>query len=426
MVVPKFCATFAKTELYVWSHYGKNHENNLYCSYHSIWGVGGLHELQHHTLFHMGRDARRGSCRNPRRRTAHRMPPRPTEGYRPHSVERTGRRSAHRETGQPRRSHGQYRRYQPFRKLHPGSRIQKSLQALPQRRAYVGKIGEYGTAVGEYKYVYDAQIDEKNGRIYLLPWYGRGILVYRFDGTFEKAIPLHAKYPRLYAPKGIFQVDAENNRIAVVSLPFKNLPHVAWVQDMEGNRMQEIPIAHLKLEPNSSNEVRGSKATDALSFHISPFFELRQDSLYHWDMQQQKLIPRFTIDFGEKPIPLHVYYELPLYYFAEISGTKQMTEDSYVSDRETYFLVDKATLRGSFCHIYNDYLCDEPSDLVIGNNGYFIENVAPDVLKERIETFLQASPDLNEARRQRLLALKDSISENDNNYIIYGKHRIRK
>ena len=291
---------------------------------------------------------------------------------------------------------------------------------------YVGKIGEYGTAKGEYKYVYDAQIDEKNGRIYLLPWYGRGILVYRFDGTFEKAIPLHAKYPRLYAPKGIFQVDAENNRIAVVSLPFKNLPHVAWVQDMEGNRMQEIPIAHLKLEPNSSNEVRGSKATDALSFHISPFFELRQDSLYHWDMQQQKLIPRFTIDFGEKPIPLHVYYELPLYYFAEISGTKQMTEDSYVSDRETYFLVDKATLRGSFCHIYNDYLCDEPSDLVIGNNGYFIENVAPDVLKERIETFLQASPDLNEARRQRLLALKDSISENDNNYIIYGKHRTKK
>ena len=291
---------------------------------------------------------------------------------------------------------------------------------------YVGKIGEYGTAIGEYKDVYDAQIDEKNGRIYLLPWYGRGILVYRFDGTFEKAIPLHAKYPRLYAPKGIFQVDAENNRIAVVSLPFKNLPHVAWVQDMEGNRMQEIPIAHLKLEPNSSNEVRGSKATDALSFHISPFFELRQDSLYHWDMQQQKLIPRFTIDFGEKPIPLHVYYELPLYYFAEISGTKQMTEDSYVSDRETYFLVDKATLRGSFCHIYNDYLCDEPSDWVIGNNGYFIENVAPDVLKKRIETFLQASPDLNEARRQRLLALKDSISENDNNYIIYGKHRTRK
>ena len=103
-----------------------------------------------------------------------------------------------------------------------------------------------------------------------------------------------------------------------------------------------------------------------------------------------------------------------------------MTEDSYVSDRERYFMVDKATLRGSFCHIYNDYLCDEPSDLVIGRNGYFIENVAADILKERIETFLQASPKLDEARRQRLLALKDGIHENDNNYIIYGKHRTTK
>ena len=83
---------------------------------------------------------------------------------------------------------------------------------------YVGKIGEYGTAVGEYKDVYDAQIDEKNGRIYLLPWYGRGILVYRFDGTFEKSIPLHTKYPRLYAPKGIFRVDTEKSHWSKVWL----------------------------------------------------------------------------------------------------------------------------------------------------------------------------------------------------------------
>lgn len=291
---------------------------------------------------------------------------------------------------------------------------------------YVGKVGDIGQGIGEYKLIYDVQIDESQRRIYILPSPSRAILMYNLEGEFIKAIPLHSKWPKLFAPKGVFQVDAQKEEITVVSLPFHYLPHVAWVQDMDGNRKYEVPTGHWKLKANYSNEVHTSKATDALSFHISPFFELRQDSLYHWDMQQQKLIPRFTIDFGEKPIPLHVYYELPLYYFAEISGTKQMTEDSYVSDRETYFLVDKATLRGSFCHIYNDYLCDEPSDWVIGNNGYFIENVAPDVLKERIEAFLQASPDLNEARRQRLLALKDSISENDNNYIIYGKHRTKK
>ena len=287
---------------------------------------------------------------------------------------------------------------------------------------YIGKIGEYGSGIGEYKYIYDTQIDETNNKIYILPVDGCGILVYNFDGTFEKLIPLHAKYPKLYAPKGIFQVDAEKNRVAVVSLPFKKLPHVAWVQDLEGYRIQEIPAGHLKLNPDYSNEVISGTTTNGFSFHIKPFFQLRQDSLYHWDMQQPKLTPRFTMNFGQKPIGLHTYYELPLYYYGVISGTKQITENSYVSDRETYFIVDKNTLRGSFCHIYNDYLCDEPS-FVIGNNEYFIENVAPDILKERINTFLQTSTQLEEERKQRLVALKNSIHENDNNYIIYGKHR---
>lgn len=291
--------------------------------------------------------------------------------------------------------------------------------------AYIGKIGEYGSSMGEYRNIYDTQIDETNNKIYILPVDGCGILVYNFDGTFEKLIPLHAKYPKLYAPKGVFQVNAEKNRVGVVSLPFKNLPHVAWVQDLEGNRIQEIPTGHLKLTPDYSNEVISGKTTDEFSFHISPFFQLRQDSLYHWDMQQSKLTPRFTLNFGQKPIGLHTYYEFPLYYFGVISGTKQITENSYVSDHETYFIVDKNTLRGSFCHIYNDYLCDEPS-FIIGNNGYFIENIAPDILKERIETFLQTSPELEEERKQRLVALKNSIRENDNNYIIYGKHRTTK
>ena len=103
-----------------------------------------------------------------------------------------------------------------------------------------------------------------------------------------------------------------------------------------------------------------------------------------------------------------------------------MTEDSYVSDQEWYFIIDKATLQGNYCRIYNDYLCNEPLDWIVGHNGYFFENVTPDVLLKRIEDFLEEAPSINPERKQRLLALKDSISENDNNYIIYGKHRTRK
>jgi hypothetical protein len=291
---------------------------------------------------------------------------------------------------------------------------------------FVGKVGNIGQGMGEYKIISDAQIDETKGKIYLLPWNSKAILMYNLEGKFEKAIPLHAKWPKLFAPKGVFQVNTEKDEITMVSLPFHYLPHVAWVQDMEGNRIHEIPIGHWKLKANYSNEVHTSKATDALSFHIVPFFELRQDSLYHWDNRQKRMVPRFTLDFGKGKIGWHNYSELPLYYFGQLAGTKQMTEDSYVSDQERFFIIDKATLKGGYCHIYNDYLCDEPSDWIVGQNGYFIENVTPDVLQKRIEDFLKESTSISKERKERLLALKAGIHENSNNYIIYGKHRTRK
>ena len=291
---------------------------------------------------------------------------------------------------------------------------------------YVGKVGDIGQGIGEYKHIYDVQIDESQRQIYILPSPSRAILVYSLEGEFIKAIPLHSKWSNLFAPKGVFQVDAQKEEITVVSLPFHYLPHVAWVQDMDGNRKHEVPTGHWKLKANYSNEVHTSKATDELSFHISPFFELRQDSLYHWDNREKRIVPRFTLDFGKEEIGLHNYYELPLYYFGSLAGTKQMTEDSYVSDQERYFIIDKATLRGSYCRIYNDYLCNEPSDWVVGHNGYFFEIVAPDVLLKRIEDFLKEAPSINPERKQRLLALKAGIHENSNHYIIYGKHRTKK
>ena len=163
-----------------------------------------------------------------------------------------------------------------------------------------------------------------------------------------------------------------------------------------------------------------------MSFYISPFFELRTDSLYHWNNRQNRPVPRFTLDYGKEEIGLHDYYELPMYYFGMLASTKQMTEDSYVSDRERYFIIDKTSLRGSYCRIYNDYLCNEPTDWIVGKNGYFIENVTAEVLLKRIEEFLKESPAIGEEKKQRLLALKASIHPYSNNYIIYGKHRTKK
>ena len=105
--------------------------------------------------------------------------------------------------------------------------------------SFVGTVGSIGQGPGEYTMIYDVQIDEKNGRIYMLPWNATSILVYDLQGKFEKNIPLNKKYEKLCVPKGRIKVDAENNRIGVVLLPFDYLPVVAWVQDMEGNFISE-------------------------------------------------------------------------------------------------------------------------------------------------------------------------------------------
>ena len=287
---------------------------------------------------------------------------------------------------------------------------------------YINKVGSIGQGPGEYKNIYDAQIDEVSGRIYLLPWSTNRILVYDLQGKFERHIPLNKKYANMVAPKGVFQVDAEKNRISVVALPFPNLPVVAWVQDMEGNYIHELPAPHLRIAFDFSNEVLASKATEGdLSFHISTFFEPRQDTLYHLNAEQGKLMPQFTIDFGSRKIGPHHFYELPSHYYGYVSDIKQTNNNLFEYDNIRYFIVEKATGKGNYCRIYDDYLYDREVTWLSGTNGYYYRFVEPIVLMEEIQKALDEHPEWNEERRQKLETLKDSFNENDNNYIILGK-----
>ena len=101
--------------------------------------------------------------------------------------------------------------------------------------SFVGKVGSIGLGPGEYTNVCDMQIDEQAEHIYLLPFRSKAIYVYDLKGNYQKDIPLNKKYEKLMVPKGLFKVDAAKNRVAVMTLPFDDLPLVAWVQHMEGN-----------------------------------------------------------------------------------------------------------------------------------------------------------------------------------------------
>lgn len=284
--------------------------------------------------------------------------------------------------------------------------------------SYVGNVGSIGQGPGEYTMVYDVQIDEKNGRIYMLPWNATSILVYDLQGKFEKTIPLNKKYEKLRVPKGRIKVDAENNRIGVVLLPFDYLPVVAWVQDMEGNFISETSTEHYKVAPTFDNEVLSMKATDELSVQITG---LKDAPIHHLDMDKGSLCPVFWVDKGNKKLQIHSYSEYPYHYGEIIASILRINERQTTSTAPKYYLVDKQTGKGCFYRLYNDWLGDAPVSWLEGLDGYYTLNIEPADLFDLLEKVLKENTSLDAERRKKLEEMKASIDEDENNYVFVGK-----
>jgi len=278
---------------------------------------------------------------------------------------------------------------------------------------YLANVGAFGQGPGEYQLVYDAQIDEEMGRIYLLPWNAKALLAYDLKGQYVQSIPL----PTL-VPKGKFRVDGRDSTLSVFVLPFDNLPYVAWRQDLRGNLLDSVPGRHLAVRPDFSNEVVSNKVGGQFDVMLCTFFELRPDTLYHF--AEGRLHPRFTTDFGGEDIPIHLSQELPGLFAGYVAIKKQVGEKLYTTEVPSYYVMDKKTLRGAFYRFVNDYLGNMPINL-LANGDYYTLNMEPTQLKEALEKHLEVNPDLPAEERERLRKLADSIHENDNNYILYAK-----
>ena len=288
--------------------------------------------------------------------------------------------------------------------------------------SFVGKVGSLGLGPGEYTDVCDMQIDEQAEHIYLLPFRSKAIYVYDLKGNYQKDIPLNKKYEKMMVPKGLFKVDAAKNRVAVMTLPFDYLPLVAWVQDMEGNFLHEVPMNHLKIRPAFSNEMLSSKCfADALDVSLYTLKEVRKDTLYHLDMNDGKLYPKFTLDFGGRDITRHNYFDFSTHYAGSLAAIEQVSENSFMVNATCAYLVEKESGKGAFFRTTNDFLDNEPINIISKrcSNGYYTLNIEPAALIEKLEKGLKNNPD--ETRRKKMEALMKTIDEDDNNYIFIGK-----
>lgn len=283
---------------------------------------------------------------------------------------------------------------------------------------FLTTIGSYGQGPNEYLNVYDAQLDEPNNRIYILPWQSSQILVYDLKGNPQPSIPLC-----LRAPKGTFHINVQDSTVAVVLLPFPGYPAVAWTQDFHGNRKAYLEPGHLSAPQDFSNEVYTFNNTPGtFDVNICCIMPTRIDSLYHYDYSNNRLRPCFTLNFSEETIPWHAYTELPNHFIGDASYPVQESETNFTSSLPTNYIIDKKTGKGAFFRLYNDFLGDTEVDWVTYafRAGYFVQNMEPANLIDLLEKALIEN-NLSEDKKQEVTTLLQSLNENDNNIVILAK-----
>lgn len=288
---------------------------------------------------------------------------------------------------------------------------------------YLTDIGTVGQGPGEYNFVYDAQIDEKNGRIYLMPWQTDKLLVYDLQGNVLDPIPLGVR-----CPKAKFKVDPDKGTVTVVTLPFPDTPMVVWTLDLSGKHMNGLAPGYLEVPRTFNNEVMCNfNIPDVFDFNILCIDPTRVDSIYRYDVENNRMYPTFTFSHTTTdPIPWHGFSEWPDHFAGQYSGppvVRQHENGTTATPGETlHYIVDKKTCKGAYFTMYNDYFGNQeigwPSSAFF--NGYFVRNQEPGSLLTDIDNLLKKE-DISDEMRKKLTDLQKTIDENDNNYIMIAR-----
>ena len=298
---------------------------------------------------------------------------------------------------------------------------------------FVASIGSVGQGPGEYNLLSDCQIDEAHNRIYLLPMTRtKQILVYDLQGNFIGTIPLPYS-----TNSGQMHVDYDRQRVTIVQPYIGGNSHDGgnpspplWVQDLEGNIVHENRGGQMALSPGSVAGILFHTVTgNDMVFSMVRIMREGLNSLYAYQMNSNRLSPRFATDFGSETT-IHGYVDFGDYYLTYIWGpnTDPATKDRFLGTVVKRIFVDKRTLRGAFYKLENDYLggialqkynqwwgwleygyvvCMDPGDLL-------------DLIEERL-----ADPKIPTGNREFLNVWKSKISPDDNSYVILGKRKNR-
>ena len=290
---------------------------------------------------------------------------------------------------------------------------------------YLCDIGTCGNGPGEYQNIYSAQIDEKNGRIYILPMQSRGLLVFGLDGKPYRTIPFPiGEYDVQYdAPKGRFHVN-EDGTITVAILPINSNQYV-WTQDMDGHLIQKIDkfasVGVLR-KLDYSSEILVGKNVGYFDPFLSISFNRLNYTLRRYNVSENRLELAFMVsNIHEVGTVIYYYSEIPGYFTGNfVPDVNQLSESNFTSAEPKHFIVDKHTLRGAYYRLKIDELGGIGVEPYF-SEGYFIMNSSAIGLKNKLQDLLNGRETKDPAMRKRIEELNNSINEEDNNIIMLAK-----
>jgi len=282
---------------------------------------------------------------------------------------------------------------------------------------FLCNVGQIGQGPGEYNWnPYDAIIDDQNELIYISQVSGNKILVYNTSGQFVKEFVA----PFRLVKAKIFLSD---NILSVVHMPFPNTKSMILQFDINtGKVLEEVaPLEHLIAQNFDYDIINTRNAQGILDF---AFMEC--DTLYHFDVKSNKILPAFKMIHSSSKKPWMVYFQINKdLLFTNVSflgndpnfgGQKYIPKGLVATD-----LKNKTS---SYITIVNDYFGNIPVQVSYFTffHGHYVLNLQPEQLMDIITNRL-AERDCKENDRLILQKTLSALKEESNNVVFIGKLR---
>ena len=300
--------------------------------------------------------------------------------------------------------------------IHPAE-YNRETMLFDKTGKYLFDIGRRGNGPGEMvRDIADIEMDEDNDCVYIRDYKPSRILKYRLsNGEYLTEIPLS------YSRAIDFLLNPKDETLVVTCEPHRRInegiPWI-WEQDFKGNVLRELPKTTYDATHVHWNKFwLWSRNGEVVFFDYN--LPGRKDTLYHYDIQNNRLKSNFTADFGSK-IPNHQYEDTSDFYLVTLLSEVGMNKPFVPTKR---ILIDKKTLKGA----YVDIVLDGYGDFSITHrwmylrDNYFTMSLYPHQVAETCEKLLAHPENLTKEEKQNLQELLDGITEDDNAFILYGK-----